>query len=417
MAVVLNTGLEPRTTRAVLQVDGQPLADRSVTARPGSTTVRFSAPLPPAGAASVTIDDPTGYVFDNVRYLLLDPPPAARLLLVTNDGGLERSAFFLERALLVAEEVSPLELKAARPTSLSEVPPEALQSNAAILLLGTEGLDRRGKETMAAFVRAGGGLLIVTGPTFDPALASGLFGDEPAVSFVTTEPQEERVRSFEPSDLRHPIFRAFGDLTGSLGQVRFRRTLRVAETPGARVLARFHDGTPALVEYAAGEGRALLLASDLNNEWNDFPRRPTFVPFVHETLRYLMGSRERSREFLIGSMPASLPRQPGIVRASAGSARPEPGRRMTSAQDSLVGGRREEDGGRVSINVDPRESDPGRLSADEFRASVSVVRADVSTAVEDDAIRRESSQSLWWYAIAALVAVLIGESLLARRVA
>jgi len=174
--------------------------------------------------------------------------------------------------------------------------------------------------------------------------------------------------------------------------VRFRRTLRVAETPGARIIARFHDGTPALAEYAVGEGRALLFASDLNNDWNDFPRRPPFVPFVHETIRYLMGSRERPREFLIGSLPADLPRQPGIAR-------------------------REEGGDRVVINVDPRESDPARVSVDEFRASVDVLAQERSTVVEEDAMRREASQNYWWYVIAALVAVLIGESLLARRVA
>lgn len=391
MAVVLNTGQAARSTRAALRVDGQPMAETELSARPGSTNVVFKAPLPDVGAASVIIDDQIGYQADNVRYLLLDPAPAARLLLVTS-AGIERSAFYLERALLVAEEAAPFEIEGASPASLSDAPPATLSEYDSVLLLGTQGLDRRGKETLAAYVRGGGGLLLAAGPQLDPAIATGLLGEVPAVVLSTASPVD-RVRSLEPADLRHPVFRAFGALVGSLGQVRFHRVVAIEETPGARVIGRFHDGTPALVEYTAGRGTVLAFASDLNNEWNDFPRRPTFVPFVHETLRYLGGARERPREFVVGTGPPGLPREAGVTRLQP-------------------------TGRRVAVNVDPLESDPSRLSVEAFQAALERKLEDTpGGAGQSTAVEQESAQNYWWYVLLAVTLLLAGESWIGRRAA
>ena len=89
------------------------------------------------------------------------------------------------------------------------------------------------------------------------------------------------VRTLAPADVRHPIFQPFGDNAATLGLVKFQTVARIGGRD-CQTIARFTTGEPALIDCAAGDGRALVLASELNNRWNDFPLHPTFVAFVHE---------------------------------------------------------------------------------------------------------------------------------------
>src|SRR5207253_8389936 len=98
------------------------------------------------------------------------------------------------------------------------------------------------------------------------------------------------------SDVRHPIFQPFGPNVATLGLVKFRN---LAPISGSRCeeVARFTSGEAAMLDCPAGEGRAIVIASDLDNRWNDFPLHPTFVPFLHEIVHYVSGSRSRSDEY------------------------------------------------------------------------------------------------------------------------
>jgi hypothetical protein len=147
---------------------------------------------------------------------------------------------------------------------------------------------------------------------------------------------------FAPADGRHPVFRVF-DGAGTLANVTFSRTATVLPSGTAEVIARYTDGSAALVEDRATGGRVLIFGSDLNNRWNDFPVQPAFVPFVHETLRYLAATRASRAEYAVGELPGAAGATPGAVPL---------GRRL------------------VAVNVDPRESDPARITADTFRAGI-----------------------------------------------
>jgi hypothetical protein len=199
--------------------------------------------------------------------------------------------------------------------------------------------------------------------------------------------------------MRHPIFRAFGSMASNLGVVRFTRVAGISDRGTGLSLARFNSGQGALVEYAYGKGRILVFGSDLGNRWNDFPLQPTFVPFVHETVRYLTGSAVKPAEILIADLPPGTPRRPGAVTLPPGSGMTGPGRR-------------------VAVNVNARESDPARLGQDEFLAAVTRAGAakrgpGAGARARDD----EDRQRLWQYGLALMIVGLVAEGLLGRRLA
>ena len=399
-AVLFQAGAVAGATRVSLAVDGDRVSEIQVTPGGGRTTVRFPVVLPAAGVATVSVVDPIGYAADDRRYRLLDPPEPAPVLLVTSDPPAGAPVFYLERALAPGEEVGSFSVDTIGAAALV-ARPEPLERARAVVLVGARGLAGRGRDRLAAFVRDGGGLLIVAGPTLDPVLVTNLFGvtNGPRLRLGTTVTHDAPV-TLAPTDLRHPIIRGFGRLVGNLGRARFTRTLAVneadpdpgAEAAGGTVIVRFDDGSPALVEHVVGEGRVLVFASDLGNVWNDFPRRPTFVPFLHETVRYLTTHRAEPREFVIGDAPAGAPDALGVATLADGARR-------------------------VVLNADPRESDPTALTPERWEASLSRLALAAERDVRHEAAEQEAGQRLWRYALMLMALVLVAEGLLGSRMA
>jgi hypothetical protein len=167
---------------------------------------------------------------------------------------------------------------------------------------------------------------------------------------------------------------------------------------GCQTIARFTTGETALLDCPAGEGHAILLASDFDNRWNDFPLRATFVPFLHETLRYLGSGHSQEGHYLIADVPGGVPPIPGIATMPSSPGGSSPPRR-------------------VAVNVDPRESDLARLSLDEFQGAVTRLK-DVGVAeAKVETQQREDRQHLWTYVLALMIAVLAVEGVVASRTA
>ena len=71
----------------------------------------------------------------------------------------------------------------------------------------------------------------------------------------------------------------------------------------------------------------------------------------------------------------------------------------------------------VAANVDPAEADPARIAPEIIaRAATDSVGAPGSTtAPAETRADREARQSLWWYLLVALLALLVAETLVANR--
>jgi hypothetical protein len=190
------------------------------------------------------------------------------------------------------------------------------------------------------------------------------------------------------------VFHPFAANPASLGLVTFQSVARIAGT-GCQTLARFTTGDTALIECPAGDGRALIFASDLNNRWNDFPLHATFVPFVHEAIRYVTSVRPKAAEYVIGDVPPGVESRPGIATVQ------DPAGRQT----------------RVAVNVDPRESDPARMSADDFQAVVTRLKDAGTSEARIEARQQEEQQHVWQYALVLILCVLATEGLIASRTA
>ena len=354
---------------------------------PGATTdvvVPFQAPA--AGTMTVSIDDPQGFIADNSRYLLLDRAPRRRVQIVGSGTPPGQSGFYLSRALAAASgSDNGLESEVVAGSVLLAMKGEELSKNAAVVLLTTRGFDRRVHDTVAAYLAQGGGVLVAAGPEVDPSVLAGILDWRETPRILD---RQDKPLALSATDLRHPIFRPFGGLSANLGQVRFDRLWRV-DPNGWNVAARFTDGTPALLERAAGSGRLALFASDVDRRWNDFPLHPAFVPFAIEAVRYVVGGDRAGRDYTVSQAPAGAQPRPGVYRI---------------APDNRA----------VVVNVDTRESGTTRMTPDEFNGMLQHMEVPAAATANVRAQQAEARQHYWQYGLVLMLAALVAESFVGR---
>jgi hypothetical protein len=359
----------------------------------GSADVTF--PAVRGRSAAIEVEDPQGIQADNVRFVVVENAGRPGVLVVGSTGDLAHEAFYLQQAIVArGTEGVVYDADGAGASELASWNQARMNRHAAVVLTSTKGLERHGRELIAAFVRGGGGLLITAGQNVDGDVVADTLGDvNVRIATPSASDRDMQLRSLAPADVRHPIFQMFGAGASSLGLVQFHRvsSLRAA---GCETLARFTTGEAALVDCPAGEGRVLVLASDLDNRWNDFPLHATFVPFVHEAVRYVSSARPRTSEYLVGSVPAGVRPIPGVYAVPTGG-------------ESRL----------VAVNVDPAESNPARLTSDEFQTAVTRLKDAAQADERVDAREQEDRQHMWQYVLAAMIAMLIVESVVATRTA
>ena len=176
------------------------------------------------------------------------------------------------------------------------------------------------------FVENGGGLFVVTGAQASwPGSAADLL---PATATGAVDRSRGAAGTMGGLAYGHSVFEPFrAPRSGDFSAARFYGYRTVTPAKDAQVLARFDDGSPALVERQLGRGRVLLWASTLDLYWNDLALKPVFLPFVHQVTRHLSSYRERPASSTVGQV-IDLTEVDPAARAPAGAAAGRPTGRL-----------------------------------------------------------------------------------------
>lgn len=302
-------GRERVSVRARLVTTGAAMAESPASGSPGlsaevalwvddSEVERVSVVVPPAASAPVafapfTLARPftrgelrvsdAALQADNALYFVVSPGGGVRVV-VADPLGRGESNVHLRQALGIAEGAG-FDARVIR-----GAPADADLEGAHLVVLNGGAFPSGGAgDRLRAFVEGGGGLLVVLGERSRTPSAHAEF--LPAdVGPISGAPGAPRRLGF--LDYDHAVFEAFqGARSGDFSRAGFFRARALDPTDG-RVLARFDDGAPALVEGRRGKGRVLVWATGMDRLWNDLPLHPVYLPFVHRIAQYLGGRGE-----------------------------------------------------------------------------------------------------------------------------
>lgn len=389
---------------------------------PGQSRI-FSVPLPSAGAVADRIvlrgDDDE---FDNTVAVIPPAQQRANVLWLGNEAPEDsrQPLFFLRRAFSDSPRVAvQVTAKASGATLAAE------DLSAANLIFISDVLAPGAAALVREQVTAGKVAVLVPKTPEAAATLGVLLGQE---ALRAEEAKPRTYAMFSEIDFGHPLFAAFNDPRFSdftKIHIWHYRKFDAAAIPGARVVAKFDSGDPALIEVPLGKGRVFVLAAGWQPEDSQLAISSKFVPLMWSWLELGGGVSNAVTQFSVGD-PVTAPAGVQATAVRLPDAATVPWAAGTAAfTQTTQPGIYEFAGGpravRFAVNLDANESRTAPLDAEELeRLGVPVVRtaAAAATPVQKSqtmlqGMEAESRQKLWRWFIAATLAVLLVESALA----
>lgn len=432
--------------RVSLHVDGTPSSTRTLdVAASTNLLVELSLPQLKPGwhECLVQLNPADAWPDDNVYYRSLYVPAPRRIATLENhelDHLWQEHCYFLSRAL---GSTPPAEADGARyliqKDYLYAFAGKLLKSQAQAAIipsLPTIPGDLPG--VLNEYVKKGGGLVFFAGQGFDAAAYARAFGDllPVAPSHVDTYPaQDDDAWRLGDFDKESPLFSLFaGTGNGDLTLPEFRQRVVCEPLPGSEVLARYQDGVPFAVEKRVGHARVLFINTSADTSWSDWPKRKTFLPWIHALMDY--ATQRQSGESVLADWHKTVSRQatlplgagtdadssliligPGDRRETltlpedgklTGVSLPQPG--LYRLMDEATGEK-----ARLAVNLPAEESDPTFLTVENAQNTIVRIQEPPREGVMSHLLGPPQRTEYWRLLLLAALVLLICEPLLANR--
>ncbi|HEX3252093.1 MAG TPA: BatA domain-containing protein [Pyrinomonadaceae bacterium] len=416
------------TPRDHIQVDFQ-INDQTVEKRDltfnsrDSRVVEFTGFNLNDGTNRCTIGIASGdFAPDNRFYFTLRRETPAKALIVENAARGRSDSLHLQSALTTNDDLPfTFALKSA-----GSVDPASIPEYALVVLNDSGPLSPTLADALVRFVNGGGQMIVSTGPRTD---AGSFNANLQQISPATLrEPVQTKIgESVAITEVKfdHPIFEVFQE-SGRLASANVIGYFRSEPRQNASVLARFEDGSPALLEARTGKGRVLLFTSSLGPSWNDLPLTPLYLPFIHQMVRYA-GTREENawyglgQTFTVGKRQDTAPPAidtPGGARLNESRVTPDGDLLVTAREPGFYRLRYSGAPGFAAVNSDGVEGDFTKLNFNEFVVGVTGGAGGAEGAAANRNLSGEEiegRQKVWWVLLLVALLLLLAESFLARR--
>lgn len=253
------------------------------------------------------------------RVLILRPPPDREGRETTDD-------LFLRLALnpLNRSEGAMFQIERRLPEEAQNL---SLAPFTAVFMVNARQLPADLVKSLSSYVLGGGNLVVFPGSRTDPNWYNTHLLDNPGTQYLLPGRLVKRLGNavskavayqLTDIDLGHPAFKLFsGEDNGDPGRARIFEFFQVEPNPQALVLAKLSHGLPAVIEEPRGQGRVLLVTFPADTSWSDWPLKPTFLPFLHQSVLSMIGRGGLARDDLQPGSPVSmLLREEGLTKVT-----------------------------------------------------------------------------------------------------
>jgi hypothetical protein len=298
--------------------------------------------------------------------------------------------------------------------STAEIDPSASK-----LLVVTSAFPDEWSDAIRTFVERGGTFFLAP-VTREAAMAIPAFLDDISLEEVP-EPSVDKYLMLGQIDFTHPLFAPFANPKYSdFTKIHFwsHWPLAQTETARSRIVARFDNGRPAVLERVFGEGRIIALATNWRPKDSQLALSTKFVPLIGGLLDEAFGSADPPPVVAVNEpmpLPDAMAQSSSVVhkpdakdvRLAAGSTSfgetDQPGVYSAAAGTSDF---------RFAVNVAAAESDTSPVDPQFLEQFGVKFGRDVTTSQRLESMRQqrdtelESRQKVWQWIIVAVLAIL-----------
>jgi Aerotolerance regulator N-terminal/von Willebrand factor type A domain len=400
---------------------------------PGQSRIVQAPKLPDGSTGDKIVLSGDDNDFDNTVYLVQPKAEQINVLFLGNDSekNPEQSLYYLKRAFQTTpgRAVHVNTLNTGGPSVAS-----VLGTNQLVILSGA--LSEDGISGVQQFITNGGTALFVMN---DAASATQLGQLAGATGVAAYEAPASDYSMFSQLDFEHPLLAPFADPRFSdFTKIRVwkHRTLALDKLPDARVIVRFDNGDPAIVEIPAGRGKLFLLTFSWKPSDSQLALSSKFVPLLYSILEQAGGNTGQPAQYRVGDPVnlASFVAQYGASRLEL--SKPDGTRVQLQAGETRFL-QTDQPGiyevfansgpavpiSKFAVNLDEAESRTAPLPVEELeRLALPVKPSGIESAVQAQQTRKlhdadlEGRQKLWRWLIVAALVVLMVETWLAGRI-
>lgn len=387
----------------------------------GKLSEKQEIELPPNGTANVELTFPakqdgvyrgqiellvanTGrrdsLALDNRRWLALEARQPERVLLVDGDEGravFQNETYYLETALRIRSEEAGGRLRSFEPERIvweNGAGFPRLEGYRAVVLANVRRISDEDATRLQAYVQANGNLLIFAGDqvsatSLAPLQAAGILPGEIA---ATATDHSVRLTDW---DRKHSALACFNDPQfGDLRRIQLNKSLPLTKlAPSSTPLLKAGEQIVA-AERKIQQGRVIYIGFTADRDWTELPQSRLYVPLVRQLLAHLT-NQLADRSLIQQKLVTKSDEHAGLT---------------------------EQAGKWLVTNLDPRESDPNRLSVEDLQKLFVGEGTSPTSAVDSEALAlllppdSLRPDEIWSVVAWLLLIVLAAETLLAGRV-
>lgn len=382
-------------------------------------------PVRPTAADRITLNG-DAWDGDNEVYAIATRPIVQKIALVATPQAATADdiGYFVKKAplntRLVTRELVPIET-----SGLSQVLSDP--DFKAVILEPAAGIPEQ-SAALRDFANSGGTILIsLSRPGMDSAMLQELLEGVLNLAEVTVSEAETKDYALMSAiDYQHPVFAPFADPRyNDFSKIRFwsHRAIELPADAEVEVVARFDDASPMLIQKSLGAGNVWVLASGWQPEVSGLGLSSKFVPIIMGILDPRGSTRKLSFAYEVGQS-ISFEGQGVSIVDQAGNAVSSPTADVSEAQvriwePGLYRLQSENASREVAIQIPASEGHLTPLDIDVFEQyGVSLGKVESEQQLRDSARQMqieelERKQRLWQWLIAAGIAVLALETLIA----
>lgn len=397
----------------------------------GATRVITAPPVADPNVARVLKLSGDAWDFDNRVFIAPPQPRPVKVVFIGDEKTRQEAAsplYYLSRALQKTATLSP---------DLQVLPPgKELPKDTDVVFVSGVVLSEVQARELRAFTESGGMLVHVLQEETSPAVLAALTSmPATALSFqgkadttTSTSPRQDYLM-LGHVDSTHPLLQPFADdRLRDFTKLRFWKHRSLEISPEAegniQVIARFDDGSPAMLAEAPGKGTLLILTSGWHPADSQLALSTKFVPMLYGWLEAAGFRNEEAASLLVGDM---LPAEAGATLFSPDNkALPDGPHRAESIGHYTL--RQPTGESRVlAVNLPPEETRLMPMNLERLRElgvkvesnAAGAGRSPSEAAAEKERLavtEQEGRQRAWLWLLGGLLAILGAETWLAGRI-
>lgn len=339
-------------------------------------------------------------LIDNRRWLAFEARQPERVLLVDGEEGravFQNETYYLETALRIRSEEAGGRLRSFEPERIvwengSGFP--RLEGYRAVVLANVRRLTDDDAARLKSYVQAGGNLLIFAGDQVSQATLLPLQQAELLPGEMATTVTENSIRITGWAKT-HPALACFNDPQfGDLRRIQLQKSLPLTNLASNSVSLLKANDQAIAAERTIGIGRVLYVGFTADRDWTELPQSRLYVPFVRQLLAHLT-NQLADRSLVVERIVKKGDERTGLT---------------------------EQNGKWQVVNLDPRESAPERLAAEDLKKLFGGLGSTDKTFAESEALAlllppdSLRPDEIWTVIAWLLLFLLAAETLLAGRV-